>query len=37
MDGSNLIRGHLEKPKDGSVREYEEPPFDPLDDGNPSQ
>lgn len=37
MNGSKIPGGRLAKPKDGSVREYEEAPFDPLDDGWPSQ
>ncbi|TGO57341.1 hypothetical protein BOTNAR_0203g00170 [Botryotinia narcissicola] len=36
LDGSNLPKMYFEKPKDGSVMEYEEPPFDPLADGWPS-
>ncbi|KAF7885177.1 hypothetical protein EAF00_010995 [Botryotinia globosa] len=36
LDGSNLPKIYFEKPKDGSVIEYEEPPFDPLADGWPS-
>lgn len=37
LDGSKLPKLYFEKPKDGSVMEYEEPPFDPLADGWPSQ
>ncbi|TEY43142.1 hypothetical protein BOTCAL_0378g00080 [Botryotinia calthae] len=37
LDGSNLPKMYFEKPKDGSVMEYEEPPFDPLADGWPSK
>ncbi|KAF5875878.1 uncharacterized protein Bfra_002274 [Botrytis fragariae] len=36
LDGSNLPKMYFEKPKDGSVMEFEEPPFDPLADGRPS-
>ncbi|KAF7880372.1 uncharacterized protein EAF02_007218 [Botrytis sinoallii] len=36
LDGSNLPKMYFEKPKDGSVMEYEEPPYDPLADGWPS-
>ena len=37
LDGSRLPKKYFEKPKDGSVMEYEEPPFDPDEEGWPSQ